>query len=94
MAISVADEARIIMVVERTCSALSVIGIVTIIATFFSSRYFRNPIDRLIFINAFYNIFDITATMISVSGPAAGNASPLCQFQGFLMQMYEAFPPL
>ncbi|KFY81327.1 hypothetical protein V500_11535 [Pseudogymnoascus sp. VKM F-4518 (FW-2643)] len=28
--------------------------------------------------------------MISLSGPRAGNGSPLCQFQGFLMQM---FPP-
>ncbi|CAK7206226.1 hypothetical protein SEUCBS139899_009013 [Sporothrix eucalyptigena] len=75
-------------IVERCASALSIVGIITIIVTYFSSRYFRNPIDRLILINAFYNAFDVTATMISLSGPAAGNGTPLCQFQGFLMQMF------
>ncbi|KAG8422789.1 hypothetical protein J3459_010040 [Metarhizium acridum] len=42
---------------------------------------------RLIFINAFYNAFDVACTMISVSGPAAGNASALCKFQAFINQM-------
>ncbi|KIH94315.1 cAMP receptor (Car4) [Sporothrix brasiliensis 5110] len=83
-----ADQLRALQIVERTASSLSVVGIATIIITFFSSRYFRNPIDRLILINAFYNAFDVTATMISLSGPAAGNGSALCQFQGFLMQMF------
>ena len=83
-----ADQLRVLQTVERSASALSTLGIVTIIVTFFVSRYFRNPIDRLILINAFYNAFDITATMISLSGPRAGNGSALCQFQGFLMQMF------
>ncbi|KJR83065.1 cAMP receptor (Car4) [Sporothrix schenckii 1099-18] len=83
-----ADQLRALQIVERTASSLSVVGIATIIITFFSSRYFRNPIDRLILINAFYNAFDVTATLISLSGPAAGNGSALCQFQGFLMQMF------
>ena len=65
-------------IVERSASALSILGILTIIVTYFSSRYFRNPIDRLILINAFYNTFDVTATMISLSGPAAGNGTALC----------------
>ncbi|KAL1896859.1 hypothetical protein Sste5346_004493 [Sporothrix stenoceras] len=83
-----AEQLRALQIVERSASALSIIGIITIIVTYFSSRYFRNPIDRLILINAFYNAFDVTATMISLSGPAAGNGSALCQFQGFLMQMF------
>lgn len=82
------DQLRALEIVERCASALSIGGILTIIVTFFSSRYFRNPIDRLILINAFYNVLDITATMISLSGPSAGNGSTLCQLQGFLMQMY------
>lgn len=81
------EQLRVLEIVERSASALSILGILTIIITYFSSRYFRNPIDRLILINAFYNAFDITATMISLSGPAAGNGTALCQFQGFLMQM-------
>jgi len=83
-----ADQLNTLMLVERVASALSTVGIITIMGTFAASRQFRNPIHRLIFINAFYNAFDITATMISLSGPAAGDNSALCQFQGFLMQMF------
>jgi len=73
--------------VEYVASGLSVVGIATIIGTFCVSRHFRNAIHRLIFINAFYNSFDVAATLISLSGPNAGNGSALCQFQGFLLQM-------
>lgn len=78
---------QVLTLVERSASILSVIGIATIVGTFSLSRQFRNPIQRIVFINAFYNIFDVTATFISLSGPEAGNSSRLCQFQGFLMQM-------
>jgi hypothetical protein len=75
-------------IVGRFASMLSIFGVITIIVTFVSSRHFRNPMHRLIFINAFYNLFDFIATMISTSGPDAGNSSALCQFQGFCLQMY------
>lgn len=42
-------------------------------------------------INAFYNLFDFIATMISVSGPMAGNESGLCRFQAFCLQMYASY---
>ncbi|KAJ5818932.1 cAMP receptor (Car4), partial [Penicillium riverlandense] len=77
-----------IAVAGRVCSALSALGTITIIVTFCCSRYFRNPIHRIIFFNAFYNLLDSVATMISVSGPGAGNSSALCQFQGFALQMF------
>ncbi|RHZ66755.1 putative cAMP receptor (Car4) [Aspergillus thermomutatus] len=73
--------------VERVASVLSILGVITIIGTFAFSRHFRNPMHRLIFINAFYNLSDFIATMIATSGPAAGNSSALCQFQGFSLQM-------
>ncbi|KAK0738761.1 hypothetical protein B0T18DRAFT_252211 [Schizothecium vesticola] len=82
------DQTRILMALTRTASVLSGIGVITIITTFSMSRHFRNPMHRLIFINAFFNAFDVTCTMISVSGPQAGNKSALCQFQGFLNQMF------
>jgi len=88
-----ADQTRILMAITRAASALSAIGVITIITTFIMSRHFRNPMHRLIFINAFYNAFDVTCTMISVSGPQAGNTSALCQFQGFLNQMYVLSKP-
>ncbi len=75
-------------IVERCASVLSILGIATIIATFLSSPHFRNPIHRIVFVNAFYNLFDVTATTIALAGPEAGNRSALCQFQGFLLQMY------
>jgi hypothetical protein len=81
------DQTRILMALTRTASVLSGLGVITIIATFSFSRHFRNPMHRLIFINAFYNAFDVACTTISVSGPQAGSKSALCQFQGFLNQM-------
>lgn len=82
------DQLWTLQVVERVASAFSFLGIATIIATFCLSEHYRNPIHRLILINSFFNFFDAVATMISLSGPRAGNGTALCQFQGFLMQMY------
>jgi hypothetical protein len=87
-----ADQLRTLEIVERAASGLSILGIATIIGTFSYFPHFRNPMHRLIFINAFYNLFDVAATMISLSGPRAGNGSGLCQFQGFLLQMYIPVP--
>jgi hypothetical protein len=83
---------RALEIVERCASGLSFLGLATIIVTFFTNPRFRNPINRLILINAFYNIFDVTLTMISLDGPRAGDASALCQFQAFLNQMYDKKP--
>ena len=85
-------ETKVLEIVTRTASALSALGVITIVASFCLSRHFRNPMHRLIFINAFYNAFDVTCTMISTSGPQAGNASALCQFQAFLNQMHVSQP--
>ncbi|KAL2267366.1 hypothetical protein VTJ83DRAFT_4643 [Remersonia thermophila] len=74
--------------VTRFASTLSALGVITIITTFALSRHFRNPMHRLIVINAFYNALDVVCTMISTSGWKDGDASPLCQFQGFLNQMF------
>ena len=79
---------KVLGILTRTASTLSGLGVITIIAVFCLSKHFRNPMHRLIFINAFYNAFDVTCTMISISGYADGNKSALCQFQGFLNQMF------
>lgn len=81
------EQLRALTIVERCASTLSILGVVSIIGLFSFSRHFRNPIQRIIFINAFYNLFDFIATMISLSGPDAGNSSALCQFQAFCLQM-------
>ncbi|KAL2859179.1 hypothetical protein BJX68DRAFT_261627 [Aspergillus pseudodeflectus] len=72
----------------RTASGLSLLGVATIFATFTFSENFRSPTHRIMLINAFYNLFDFIATMISVSGPEAGDHSALCRFQGFCLQMF------
>ncbi|EAQ87411.1 hypothetical protein CHGG_04030 [Chaetomium globosum CBS 148.51] len=84
------DEGQLLVltILTRVASALSALGVLTIITTYCLSKHFRNPMHRLIVINAFYNALDVTCTMISTSGPAAGNSSTLCQFQGFLNQMF------
>ena len=84
------EELNQIAIAGRVSSVLSILGSFTIIGAFALSRHFRSPIHRIIFFNAFYNLFDSVATMISTSGPTAGDTSSLCQFQGFALQMYVA----
>ncbi|CAP99458.1 Pc22g21700 [Penicillium rubens Wisconsin 54-1255] len=82
------EELKGIAIAGRVSSVLSILGSFTIIGAFSLSRHFRSPIHRIIFFNSFYNLFDSVATMISTSGPAAGDTSSLCQFQGFALQMF------
>ncbi|KAL4804577.1 hypothetical protein BDV18DRAFT_161672 [Aspergillus unguis] len=72
----------------RTASTLSLLGVATIIAGYCTSPSFRSPTHRIMLINAVFSVFDSVATMISVSGPAAGNESGLCRFQAFSLQMF------
>lgn len=82
------EQLDMVGITGRVTSVLSILGSFVIIGAFCLSRYFRSPIHRIIFFNAFYNLVDSAGTMISVSGPAAGDTSSLCQFQGFALQMY------
>ncbi|KAL4875125.1 hypothetical protein BJY04DRAFT_211529 [Aspergillus karnatakaensis] len=82
------EQLRHLSIAGRTASALSLLGVGTIIATFTLSDKFRSPTHRIMLINAFYNLFDFIATMISVSGPEAGEDSGLCRFQAFSLQMF------
>jgi hypothetical protein len=73
---------------ERTMSVLSVLGSLFILGTFIRWHYFRKPINRLVFYASFGNIMANVATLISTSAvPINGAApSPLCKFQGTLIQ--------
>lgn len=75
------------MICSQIASGLSGLGVITIIVTFCLSPRFRNPLQRLIFINAFYTLFDAGSILISRNGPDAGDSSALCQAQAFLNQM-------
>lgn len=88
------DQLKAIEVTERIASILSLLGTSYIIVTFITCPAFRKPINRLVFYAAWGNIICNIGTLISRSGIDAGIASPLCQFQGFLIQMYAVRPHL
>ena len=74
-------------VTERVTSVLSLLGILFILSTFLLGRGFDKPINRLIFFASWSNLGNNIATLIAEDGTAAGQRSPLCQFQAFAIQM-------
>lgn len=80
------DQLNAIVIIERACSALSLIGCAFIVITFISSKAFHKPINRLVFFASVGNIMTNTATLISRSALSDINGA-LCQFQGFMIQM-------
>jgi hypothetical protein len=76
-------------ITERTASALSLVGAASIISTFSVSKNFHKPINRLVFYACFGNVMANIGTLISTSGVTSGAGGPLCQFQAFLIQMYD-----
>ncbi|KAJ5666471.1 uncharacterized protein N7477_008919 [Penicillium maclennaniae] len=82
------EEHDMIALAARVSSAFSVLGVFTIFGVFSFARAFRSPIHRIIFYAAFCDLIGCVGTMISVSGPDAGDTSSLCQFQGFVLQVF------
>lgn len=75
-----------LIIIERTTASISVIGTLILIITFIFIKSFRTLSNTLIFYASFANIFANVAALIG--GSALGNLnSPLCQFQGFLLEM-------
>ena len=79
----------ILVTSERVASVISVIGCFFVMFTFLWSSRFRKPVNRLIFYATWGNLICNVGTLISVNGMQVGYKSPLCQFQGFLIQSYE-----
>lgn len=77
-------------IIERVCSVFSLLGCFFIIGTFATSKYFHKPINRLVFYASFGNLMTNVATLMSTSF-TQDVASAGCQFQAFLIQMYELF---
>ncbi|PVH95860.1 hypothetical protein DM02DRAFT_536455 [Periconia macrospinosa] len=72
-------------------SALSVLGSIFIIITFLKWSYFRKPINRLVFYTAFGNLLGNIATFMGTSAiPNAHELTPVCEFQGILIQWFMA----
>jgi hypothetical protein len=77
------------VIVERTCSAFSLLGCLFIAITFLASDAFHKPINRLVFYASMGNIFTNVATIISRSA-LSDTSGALCQFQAFLIQTYAS----
>ncbi|KAL8639589.1 MAG: hypothetical protein Q9226_008856 [Calogaya cf. arnoldii] len=89
MAPSLTPEQHLVMVLtERLISGASIVGILFIILTYMFSSSFSKPINRLVFYASWGNLGLCIVAMISVDGPDAGDNSPLCQFQGFMAQLF------
>ncbi|KAM0799326.1 hypothetical protein BDR22DRAFT_330488 [Usnea florida] len=82
------NELRHLELTERVASCFSLVGTSFILFTFICSPAFRKPVNRLIFYASWGNTLCNVATLISQSGVRAGKDSHLCQFQGFLIQMF------
>lgn len=81
------NQQRALETVERVASCFSLVGSIFIFLTFSYSPGFRRPVNRLIFYASWGNTLCNVGTLISASGPKAGQNSHLCQFQAFLLQM-------
>ncbi|KAH7149190.1 G-protein coupled receptor [Dactylonectria estremocensis] len=80
------NQLNALSIVERTGSAVSLIGCLFIIATFSYSKAFHKPINRLIFFASFGNAVVNIATLMATSYVGSPNSLG-CQTQAFLIQM-------
>jgi hypothetical protein len=74
-----------IVIIERVCSILSLVGCAFILITFVFFRGFRKPINRLVFYASVGNVLTNIATLLGRSGTTDIDGF-LCQAQGFLIQ--------
>ncbi|KAL8989607.1 MAG: hypothetical protein Q9169_008323 [Polycauliona sp. 2 TL-2023] len=89
MAPSLTQEQSLVMALtERIISSASVVGILFIILTYMFSSAFSKPINRLVFYASWGNLGLCIVALISMDGPDAGEDSALCQFQGFMAQLF------
>ncbi len=78
---------RNLLLMERSCSAISIAGCLAIIITFATCNTFNKSVNRLICFASAGNLMTNIATLIASDG---ASSSQLCQAQGFLIQMLVA----
>ncbi|ESZ93378.1 hypothetical protein SBOR_6240 [Sclerotinia borealis F-4128] len=85
-------EVEILIIIERTTASISVLATLALFATFIFIKSFRTLSNTIIFYASFANIFANVAALIGGSALSKVN-SPLCQFQGFLLEMFMQSDP-
>jgi len=87
------DQIDNLIIIERVTASVSVVGTLILVATFILFKAFRTLSNTLIFYASFANLFANVAALIG--GSALGKlSSPLCQFQGFLLEMFMQSDPM
>lgn len=79
------EQLAAIIVIERACSVLSLMGCIFTIVTFCMSSAFHKPINRLVFYASFGNMMTNVGTLMSRSF-IGSPVSVGCQLQAFLIQ--------
>ncbi|KAL8776317.1 MAG: hypothetical protein Q9213_008318 [Squamulea squamosa] len=82
------EQSRSMALTERITAGISIVGILFIILTYMFSSSFSKPINRLVFYASWGNLGLCIVALISIDGPDAGEDSALCQFQGFMAQLF------
>jgi hypothetical protein len=84
------NQVATLILIERITASISVVGTLHILVTFICIKDFRTLSNTIIFYASFANLFANVAALIG--GAALSNVSgALCQFQGFLLEMYDDF---
>jgi hypothetical protein len=81
------EQINALIVIERTCSTISMVASGFTILTYCCSNYFSKSINRLIFYASFGNLLTNIGTMMSrsfIDNPDSAG----CQTQAFLIQTY------
>jgi hypothetical protein len=80
------DQIATLIIIERVTASISVTATLLLISSFVFIKAFRTLSNTLIFYASFANLFANVAALIGGSALSQTN-SPLCQFQGFLLEM-------
>jgi hypothetical protein len=75
-----------LIIIERVTASISVFATLSLISSFILIKSFRTLSNTLIFYASFANLFANVAALIGGSA-LSKLSSPLCQFQGFLLEM-------
>ncbi|TVY88207.1 Cyclic AMP receptor-like protein A, partial [Lachnellula willkommii] len=87
------QEIDVLIIIERTTASISVAGTLILLGTFIFIKEFRTLSNTLIFYASFANLFASIAALIGGSALSHVNGA-LCQFQGFLLEMFMQSDPL
>lgn len=81
------DQITILIILERLGGCLSLFATLLIFLAYGAYKRLRTVQNTFIIFASFANVGASIASIIAYDGKRAGNASALCQAQGFLFEM-------